>query len=77
MTDKQLARIKRPSKLIRIGLKDLAKVERSKTLKVDMGVWVSDCAVCFAGSVMVKSLSGDPDGSLNPHALSRRNSFAL
>jgi len=53
----------KPSALIRLALHDLALVERSKKYRVDMGSWHmpwgqfdEKCAVCFAGSVMVKTL---------------------
>ena len=53
----------RPSTLIRLALKDLAAVERSRKFTVDMGVWVQPngkCAVCLAGAVMVKTLRVNP-----------------
>jgi hypothetical protein len=63
MTDLQLSKIKKMSRLIKIALADLAKVERSKKYVVDMYVWHRPidadgvrCAVCFAGSVMATSL---------------------
>lgn len=48
------------SALIRIALKDLEKVERSRIYEVAMGDWhhpLGDgkCAVCFAGAVMAKT----------------------
>lgn len=53
----------KPSKLIEIALADLAKVEKSKKYKVDMtwyhagsGIIGPECAVCFAGAVMAKTL---------------------
>lgn len=62
MTDLQLSKIKKPSKLIRIALGDLVKAERSKKYRVDMRKWHKpngQCAVCFAGSVMAFSLKAD------------------
>lgn len=64
----------KPSKLIRLALADLEKIERSKRYRVDMGqfhnpidtkprraVEADRCAVCFAGSVMAKT-AGAPRG---------------
>lgn len=48
-----------PSKLIRLALKDLEAVEKSKRFVVDMNEWFrpnGQCAVCLAGSVMAKTL---------------------
>lgn len=55
----------KPSELLALAMKDLAKVERSKKYIVKMGVWhaplwdenKSVCAVCLAGSVMAKTLN--------------------
>ena len=63
MTDKQLSRIKKPSKLIAIALADLRKAERSTKYKINMDNWHKPngkCAVCFAGSVMAFSLKANP-----------------
>ena len=71
MTDKQLARIKKPSKLIRIALKDLAWVEKSKDHVVYMGVWhgtviSGKCGVCFAGGIIAHSFGTDPSVKTHP-----------
>ena len=47
----------RPSAGIMQAIKDLKRAERTKNLRVDMGVWMlqeddSLCAVCIAGAVM-------------------------
>lgn len=51
----------KPSALIRLALRDLAKVERSKNYRVHMSTWHDGtggvCAVCLAGAVMAKSLN--------------------
>jgi hypothetical protein len=79
------------SALIRLGLRDLAKVERSKRFTVHMGTWLelpsegAKCMVCFAGSVMAKSLGSvppDTDGlpfgaARFPEDFSDRNASAL
>ncbi len=63
---------KKLSRLIRLALADLAKVERSKKYVVDMTwSWHSPqpsgkCAVCLAGSVMAKTLNVPPDRFANP-----------
>lgn len=50
----------RPSKLIRLGLRDLRKVERDARYRVDMGRFHVPvgrvCEVCLAGAVMACSL---------------------
>lgn len=54
----------KPSKLIRLAIKDLKRVEKLKGYKVDMGTWLDanpktkECSVCLAGSVMACSLKG-------------------
>ncbi len=86
MTDFQLSQIKKMSRLIKIALADLAKVERSKKYVVDMDAWhgpVDDgdevrCAVCFAGSVMAKSLKENLTRSFDPtNFISSRQLYAL
>ena len=56
----------KPSDLIDVALKDLAKAERSKKFEIDMNVWCepadlsSDvCAVCLGGSVLVGTVGLD------------------
>jgi len=49
----------KPSALIRLGLADLRKVEKSSKYKVSMRSWHSPngvCSVCFAGAVMAGTL---------------------
>ena len=52
----------KPSKLIRIALKDLEDVENTPSLTVNMTEWLDNsynyrnCQVCLAGSVMLKTL---------------------
>lgn len=52
----------KPSALIKLSLKDLAKIERSKKYAVNMGYWHAPenagtrCEVCLGGSVLAKSL---------------------
>jgi len=84
MTDKQLAKIKKPSKLIRIALADLTKVERSKKYEVNMDIYHSGqwgetkCAVCFAGAVMAKSLGTATETTVGPTSFkSKRQLRAL
>lgn len=71
---------KKPSTLIRHALKDLAAVMKMKgRYRVDMGTWhdpdiIEDkrgrerevCSVCFAGSVMARSLGMDPTAYVEP-----------
>ena len=51
---------KKPSKLVRMALDDLGKVEKLKRYKVDMGDWhdlqwkKKYCNVCFAGCIMAQ-----------------------
>lgn len=60
------------SALIRIALADLRKIERSKRYGVDMNSWHTPlygkgrCLVCFAGSVMAKTLSTSPYADTHP-----------
>ena len=76
----------KPSALIRLALRDLEKVERSRSYKVDMGSWhmpeVKWCRVCFAGSVMAMSLNaerarflGPPDFPKEAHKLDALDRF--
>lgn len=77
----------RPSELIRLALKDLAAVERSKKYVVNMGDWHTPvygcmgtpdkCAVCLAGAVMVKErLATDPTIEAGPWNYAKEE-FAL
>jgi ribosomal protein S27AE len=50
------------SELIMVAIKDLKKIEKSKYYAINMGVWHEPngkCTVCFAGSVMAKTLGVD------------------
>lgn len=67
---------KKLSTAMRLALHDLALVERSKKYKVNMGVWHTSsplpgfnsdrkyCHVCFAGSIMAKTLKANPEDEL-------------
>lgn len=68
---------RKPSKLLRIALADLVKVERSKKYVIDMGTYhtpISEwdmeigrhCAVCLAGSIMARTLGSDPKDRIIP-----------
>lgn len=71
---------KKLSKLIRLALNDLSKVERSSRHRVDMKSWhhpvylgkslVPTCYVCFAGSVMSKTLKCDLESYQTPENFS-------
>lgn len=67
----------KPSALIRVALTDLYKIEKDKNYRVDMSMWhfprynVDVCSVCFAGSVMAKTLNSVNSKLLFP------DSFAL
>ena len=61
----------KPSALLELAMKDLAKVERSQRYIVDMVEWHSpilnnQCAVCLAGAVMANSLDIPPDHDITP-----------
>lgn len=70
-----------PSKLIRLALSDLKKVERSKKYVVDMENWhlpiKGKCHVCLAGSVISKSLVGKPFEGLSPSFFNIKVKHAL
>lgn len=64
-----------PSKLIRLALKDLRKVELSTEYKVNMDDWhvpankyenASACFVCLAGAVMAGTLDADIKSDIVP-----------
>lgn len=75
------------SALIKVALADLAKVERSKKFVVNMSTWMAQghrgpCEVCFAGSVMAKSLGavmevGHCGAMCYPEDFSDRNAQAF
>jgi hypothetical protein len=56
-----LARVKKLSTLLAIGLRDLRKQERAKNSVVDMDEWLlrgdDGCSACLAGSVLRFSLN--------------------
>lgn len=66
----------KPSALILMAVDDLAKAERTKGYRVDMGSWHEPnedyntnkpvCEVCFAGSVIAMSLKTKPDQEKGP-----------
>lgn len=61
-----LAKVKKLSTLLAIGLRDLRKQERAKNSKVAMGTWLKrngKCEACMAGSVMRFSLGMRGRGS--------------
>lgn len=53
----------KPSELIAVALRDLAKAERSPKYEINMGRWFQKdgdiCEVCLAGSVIAFSLKPD------------------
>jgi hypothetical protein len=56
---KSLKHITKLSQLLALGLRDLAKQERGKNCRVDMGEWLvmnGECIACLAGSVMRHSM---------------------
>lgn len=84
MTDKQFARIKKPSLLIDIALGDMVKVRRRKGYHIIMSTWhaapntLGSCAVCLAGSVMACSLKTPKGRSRSPLEFASKNQlFAL
>lgn len=60
----------KPSELIRLALKDAAKIKDTPGYKLDMNIWhcVDSfvCHVCLAGSIMASSLRIDKDRSTYP-----------
>lgn len=65
----------KPSELIRLALKDLARVKRDPRYSVDMGTWHGldlrgKCHVCLAGAVMACRLPTDPSRSFHPENFS-------
>lgn len=62
---------KKLSRLMRLALNDLYKVERSPKYRVNMYLWhegidKSYCSVCFAGSIMAKTLGSKTDAVKGP-----------
>jgi hypothetical protein len=70
-----LARIKKLSTLLALGLKDLLKQERAKNCAVNMGDWLvrsksGVCVACLAGSVLKWSLGMRPTlRGIGPHEM--------
>lgn len=61
-----------PSKLIRLALKDLKKVEKDEKYEIDMNYYYEfnneKCSVCLAGAVMVKNLgASELKGSISTY----------
>lgn len=69
------------SKLIRIGLADLEKVENDERYVVNMETWhvpgKRTCAVCFAGSVMAKTMEVDLQMWVNALSFGEENGRAF
>ena len=66
----------KPSALIKVALKDLAKIERSRKYKVNMGFWhrtapgkKAKCEVCLGGSVLAKTLKVPFRQTLQTHEI--------
>ncbi len=64
---------RKPSKLIRMALRDMEKVEKLKRYEVDMSDWHSSyeekeklCSVCFAGCVMSQRFKLSYKKSVSP-----------
>lgn len=62
----------KPSELIRLALRDLKAVERSKNYVINMHSWhepdetAGVCHVCLAGAVMARSLKAERGSDLTP-----------
>lgn len=62
----------KPSKLIRLAIKDLESIEKSKHYYIEMSFWHKPfrfeniCAVCFSGSIMAKTLKSNKKLALGP-----------
>ncbi len=72
----------KPSDLIYVALRDLAKCERSPKYNIDMTDWhypADDgvCEVCLAGSVMAKTFKVDRNEDLTPCGIGIAPSDAL
>lgn len=72
----------KPSALIRLALRDLEKVERSRRYRIDMEVYHvpnGHCRVCFAGAVMAYTLKVARDfNSFTAHELpEQKKMYAL
>jgi len=73
-----------PSKLIRVALADVKKVEGMNDFYIEMGCWhgkkinCNACAVCFAGSTMVGSKeSEDGNASITPDKFDKKTKQKL
>lgn len=67
----------KPSKLIRVALKDLSAAEKAG-MNVNMGCWYDKnkeggCTVCLAGAVMARHFELDKDEGVAPSTLWSRN----
>lgn len=70
---------KKPSKLIRLAIEDLEKVEKlPHKYEIDMGQWHTPqnygdhkCSVCLAGSVMAMRFHADPKDEIKPRDFAR------
>lgn len=65
---------RRLSEVIRVALRDLASVERSRAYVVDMSNWHwasasprAVCHVCLAGAVMARTLGADRSETVGPN----------
>ena len=60
----------KPSKLLKLALNDLKKVEKDDNYRVDMDNWHNSmegiCYVCLAGAVMAKTLKIDKEVNFHP-----------
>lgn len=62
----------KPSKLLKVALRDLIKVESMPKYKIDMNEWMKKvngdpCQVCHAGAVMACTLNTQPKYTHNDH----------
>lgn len=73
----------KPSKLIKLALKDLELVEKDPNYKVDMDQWhmpnriTQHCQVCLAGSIMAKTLKTPLSMSVIPSDMGIYNNNKL
>lgn len=71
----------KPSNLILLALTDLAWIEKSKRYTVDMLTWHESynhkCSVCFAGSVMARTLEANRKEDLSPSSFHLKTTMSL
>lgn len=71
----------KPSNLILLALSDLAWIEKSKRYTVDMLKWHEvynhKCSVCFAGSVMARTLEANRKEDLSPSSFPLKTRMSL